>query len=97
MQKKKATARKTGKKPSARSGRSTSTSSAPKPLPMPSLTVAERRKMAEEEASWRAQEDLRTLRLAEEIKADRARVQRVQSLIQKEIQVLKSTKLAKGS
>jgi hypothetical protein len=96
MQKKKPATRKAAKKPSARSSRGTPSSSAPKPLPMPSMTAAEKKIREEEEAFWRAQDDLRTLRLAEEIRADKARVQRVQSLIQKEIQVLRSTKLIKG-
>jgi uncharacterized protein YkwD len=96
MQKKKPTTKKAAKTPSVRSGRGISSNSVPKPLPVPSLTAAERKRMVEEENSWRAQDDLRTLRLAEEIKADKSRVQRVRSLIQKEIQVLKSTKLING-
>jgi hypothetical protein len=53
--------RKSGRKPRRTSRRSTASSAAPQ---MPGVSAAERRKLAQEEARWRAESDLRTLRQA---------------------------------
>jgi succinate dehydrogenase/fumarate reductase flavoprotein subunit len=60
-----------------------------------SMTAAERKRMQEEEARWRAQDDLRILRSSQEIMSDPARIKRAQALADEEIRALKSVKSKK--
>jgi hypothetical protein len=53
---------------------------------------AERRKMAQEEARWRAESDLRTLRQAEEIRRDAARLQRASTVAAEEMGSLQAVR-----
>lgn len=46
--------------------------------------------MAQEEARWRAESDLRTLRQAEEIRRDRSRLQMASRIAAEEMQALQS-------
>ena len=59
----------------------------------PVASNAIRPSLSQEEAMWRAQDDLRVLRMAEEVKADSSRLQKVAEVLAKEMQALKSVKL----
>ena len=52
--------------------------------------------MEKEEVRWRAQDDLRALRAAEEIRRDPKRLKQVESLVEEEMKALKSIKPKKG-
>jgi hypothetical protein len=60
------------------------------------ITPKERLLMEKEEARWRAQDDLRALRAAEEIRRDPKRLKQVESLVEEEMKALKSIKPKKG-
>jgi len=67
----------TGKSSTRKQRGTSSRSSAAVAAPqLPGISAAERRKLAQEEARWRAESDLRTLRQAEEIRRDPARLKR---------------------
>lgn len=57
---------------------------------------AARAKMAEQEKKWETEEDLRTLRRAEEILKDPDRMKRVQAMVKKEVEALNKVGNAKG-
>jgi hypothetical protein len=59
------------------------------------LSKAAAKRMADEEAAWRAQQDLSDLRRAEAIKADKARLNAAQGIAKKEMAALE--KIAKPS
>ncbi|MGB5135627.1 MAG: hypothetical protein WBN89_10690 [Prochlorococcaceae cyanobacterium] len=59
-------------------------------LAAPRITAAERRSMAQELARWRAESDLRTLRQAEEIRRDAARLQRAARVAAEEMKALQA-------
>lgn len=61
------------------------------------ITPKERLLMKKEEARWRAQDDLRALRAAEEVRRDPKRLKQVESLVEEEMKALKSIKPKKGA
>lgn len=61
------------------------------------ITPKERLRMEKEEARWRAQDDLRALRAAEEVRRDPKRLKQVESLVEEEMKALKSIKPKKGA
>jgi hypothetical protein len=75
------------RKPRRQPGRSTASAAAPQ---MPSISAAEQRKLAQEEARWQAESDLRTLRQAEEIRQDPARLERAATMAAEEMQALQA-------
>ncbi|MCS5691302.1 hypothetical protein NZK33_04785 [Cyanobium sp. FGCU-6] len=86
--------RKTGTgtgKTSSKPRRSSRGSSAPVAAPtLPGISAAERRKLAQEEARWRAESDLRTLRQAEEIRRDPGRLKRAATMAAEEMKALQA-------
>jgi len=56
------------------------------------VSAAERRKLAQEEARWRAESDLRTLRQAEEIRQDPARLKRAATMAAEEMKALQAVR-----
>jgi hypothetical protein len=56
----------------------------------PRITAAERRKLAQEEARWRAESDLRTLRQAEEIRRDPSRLRMASRKAAEEMKALQA-------
>jgi len=88
-------ARKTStRKPRRTSRRSSASAAAPQ---MPGVSAAERRKLDQEEARWRAESDLRTLRQAEEIRQDPARLKRAATMAAEEMKALQSVRAIKRS
>ncbi len=81
-------------KPRRTSRRSSATAAAP-PLPGTSTSAAELRKLAQEEARWRAESDLRTLRQAEEIRRDPSRLKRAATMAAEEMKVLQAVRAIK--
>jgi hypothetical protein len=77
--------------------RSTSKAAPDVALAAPRITAAERRRMAQEEARWRAESDLRTLRQAEEIRRDAARLQRAARVAAEEMKALQAISTIKRS
>ena len=63
--------------------------------PLPGISAAERRKLAQEEARWRAESDLRTLRQAEEIRRDPARLKRAATMADEEMKALQAVRAIK--
>jgi hypothetical protein len=63
--------------------------------PLPGISAAERRKLAQEEARWRAESDLRTLRQAEEIRRDPARLKRAATMAAEEMKALRAVRAIK--
>jgi len=61
------------------------------------ITPKERLRIEKEEARWRAQDDLRALRAAEEVRRDPKRLKQVESLVEEEMKALKSIKPKKGA
>lgn len=59
---------------------------------IPAITAGERRKMAQQEAKWQAESDLRTLRQAEEIRRDSTRLQRASRVAAEEMQALQAVR-----
>jgi len=76
----------------SRKRKSSNSSSTRADAPMPGITAAERRKLAQQEAKWRAESDLRTLREAEEIRRDQARLQRAAKVATEEMQALQAVR-----
>ncbi len=71
-------------------------SSAPAAAPqLPGISAAERRKLAQEEARWRAESDLRTLRQAEEIRRDPGRLRRAATMAAEEMKALQAVRAIK--
>jgi hypothetical protein len=84
---------KTNSKPRRRSrGSSTGAPAAPQ---LPGISAAERRKLAQEEARWRAESDLRTLRQAEEIRRDPGRLKRAATIAAEEMKALQAVRAIK--
>ena len=75
-----------------RAGTKRSSSKAEVAGPVPGITAAERRKMAQEEARWRAQSDLETLRRAEEIRRDATRLARAAKVATEEMKALQAVR-----
>ncbi len=90
-------ARKTGTgKTSRKPRRSTRGSSATAVAPqLQGVSAAERRKLAQEEARWRAESDLRTLRQAEEIRRDPGRLKRAATMADEEMKALQAVRAIK--
>jgi hypothetical protein len=63
--------------------------------PLPGISAAERRKLAQEEARWRAGSDLRTLRQGEEIRRDPARLKRTATMAVDEMKALQAVRAIK--
>ena len=61
----------------------------------PLSTAAERRRMAREEARWRAESDLRTLRAADEIRRDKQRLNQAAGCAAEEMRALKAIRAIK--
>jgi len=80
------------RKPRRTSRRSTASAAAPQ---MPGVSAAERRKLAQEESRWRAESDLRTLRQAEEIRRDPARLKRAATMADEEMKALQAVRAIK--
>jgi hypothetical protein len=59
------------------------------------ISAAERRKLAQEEARWRTESDLRTLRHAEEIRRDPARLKRATTMAVEEMKALQAVRAIK--
>jgi hypothetical protein len=86
----------TGKTSSSKPRRTTSGSSATAAAPpLPGISAAERRKLAQEEARWRAESDLRTLRQAEEIRRDPSRLKRAATMAAEEMKALQALRAIK--
>jgi hypothetical protein len=81
----------TGKTSTAGSRRRASRSSDSVPQ-LPGISAAERRKLAREEARWRAESDLRTLRQAEEIRRDPSRLKRAATMAAEEMRALQTVR-----
>jgi len=62
---------------------------------LPGISAAERRKLAQEEARWRAESDLRTLRQAEEIRRDPSRLKRAATMAAEEMKALQAVRAIK--
>jgi hypothetical protein len=62
---------------------------------MPGVSAAERRKLAQEAARWRAESDLRTLRQAEEIRRDPARLKQAATMAAEEMKALQAVRAIK--
>ena len=63
--------------------------------PLPGISAAERRSQAQEEARWRAESDLRTLRQAEEIRRDPSRLKRAATMAAEEMKALQAVRAIK--
>jgi hypothetical protein len=63
--------------------------------PLPGISAAERRNQAQEEARWRAESDLRTLRQAEEIRRDPSRLKREATMAAEEMKALQAVRAIK--
>ena len=85
--------RKTGtSKPRRTSRRSSAAVAAPH---LPAISATERHKLAQEEARWRAESDLRTLRQAEEIRRDPSRLKRAATMAAEEMKALQAVRAIK--
>ena len=62
---------------------------------LPGISAAERRSQAQEEARWRAESDLRTLRQAEEIRRDPSRLKRAATMAAEEMKALQAVRAIK--
>ncbi|MFN4866960.1 MAG: hypothetical protein ACK5GZ_11670 [Cyanobium sp.] len=83
-------------KTSGKPRRSSRGSSAPVAAPqLPGISAAERKKLAQEEARWRAENDLRTLRQAEEIRRDPGRLKRAATMAAEEMKALQAVRAIK--
>jgi len=81
----------TGKTSTARSRRTASRRTDTVPQ-LTGISAAERRKLAQEEARWRAESDLRTLRQAEEIRRDASRLKRAATMAAEEMRGLQAVR-----
>ena len=77
-----------------RTSRGSSTAAAAAPQ-LPGVSAAERRSQAQEEARWRAESDLRTLRQAEEIRRDPGRLKRAATMAAEEMKALQAVRAIK--
>jgi hypothetical protein len=80
------------RRPRRHAGRNASAGATTK---LPGISTAERRKLVQEEARWRAESDLRTLRQAEEIRRDPARLKRAATMAADEMKALKAVRAIK--
>jgi hypothetical protein len=80
------------RKPRCQARRNTAADAAPH---LPGINAAERRKLAQEEARWRAESDLRTLRQAEEIRRDPARLRQAATMAAEEMKALQAVRAIK--
>ena len=86
----------TGKTSSSKPRRTTRGSSAKAAAPpLLGISAAERRSQAQEEARWRAESDLRTLRQAEEIRRDPSRLKRAATMAAEEMKALQAVRAIK--
>ena len=86
----------TGKSSTSKQRRSSRGSSATAVAPqLQGVSAAERRKLAQEEARWRAESDLRTLRQAEEIRRDPGRLKRAATMADEEMKALQAVRAIK--
>jgi hypothetical protein len=86
----------TGKTSSSKPRRTTRGSSAKAAAPqLPGISADERRNQAQEEARWRAESDLRTLRQAEEIRRDPSRLKRAATMAAEEMKALQAVRAIK--
>ena len=85
--------RKTSSSKPRRTSRGSSAKAAAPPLP--GISAAERRSQAQEEARWRAESDLRTLRQAEEIRRDPNRLKRAATMAAEEMRALQAVRAIK--
>jgi hypothetical protein len=86
----------TGKSSTRKQRGTSSRSSAAVAAPqLPGISAAERRKLAQEEARWRAESDLRTLRQAEEIRQDPARFKQAATMAEDEMKALQAVRAIK--
>jgi hypothetical protein len=83
---------KTSSKPRRTSRRSSADVDGPQ---LPGMSAAERRKLALEEARWRTESDLRTLRQAEEIRSDPSRLKRAATMAAEEMKALQAVRAIK--
>jgi hypothetical protein len=80
------------RKPLRLARRNTAADAAPQ---LPGISAAERRKLAQQEARWRAASDLRTLRQAEEIRQDPARFKQAATMAAEEMKALQAVRSIK--
>lgn len=59
---------------------------------LPGISAAERKRMAQQEAKWQAESDLRILREAEQIRRDRTRLQRAATIAAEEMRALQAVR-----
>lgn len=87
----------TGKTSSSKPRRTTrgSSTAAPAAPQLSGISAAEHRKLAQEEARWRAESDLRTLRQAEEIRRDPGRLKRAATMAAEEMKALQAVRAIK--
>ena len=89
-------ATRTRKTSSSKPRRTTRGSSAKAAAPqLPGISVDERRNQAQDEARWRAESDLRTLRQAEEIRRDPSRLKRAATMAAEEMKALQAVRAIK--
>jgi hypothetical protein len=85
-----------GKTSSSKPRRTTRGSSAKASSPpLLGISAVERRSKAQEEARWRAESDLRTLRQAEEIRRDPSRLKRAATMAAEEMKALQAVRAIK--
>jgi hypothetical protein len=80
------------RKPRPQARRNTAADAAPQ---VSGISAAERRKLAQEEARWRTESDLRTLRQAEEIRRDPARLKQATTMAVEEMKALQAVRAIK--
>lgn len=66
-----------------------------KPVSKKSAPVSQGMKISKEEQKWRAEDDMRTLLRAEEIKADRARLSKASAIAKKQMAAVAKVAKAK--
>lgn len=91
-QRRTATGKSSTSKPKRSSNRSAAAAAASPAPQLPELSNAERRRLAREEAHWRAESDLRTLRQAEEIRRDPNRLKRAATMAAEEMKALQAVR-----
>jgi hypothetical protein len=80
------------RKPRPQARRNTAAVAAPQ---VSGISAAERRKLAQEEARWRTESDLRTLRQAEEIRRDPTRLKQAATMAAEEMKALQAVRAIK--
>jgi hypothetical protein len=86
------TSKSSTRRPRRHARRNASAGATPK---LSGISAAERRKLAQEEARWWAESDLRTLRQAEEIRRDPARLKRAATMADEEMKALQAVRAIK--